>query len=74
MSQLTNNSDVPHLPLKQRLSPTFYLKFKRYCEEIKLPHQQLDGLVARQIALILQANQAQSLGLFPQHGIDYQLL
>ena len=30
MSPLTNNSDVPHLPLKQRLSPTLYLKFKRY--------------------------------------------
>lgn len=71
---LTNNPDIPCPPVKQRLSPSLYLKFKHYCQEIKLHYEQLDALAAWQIALFLQANQAQSLGLFPQYGIDYQLL
>ncbi|HGJ5873278.1 MAG TPA: TraB/GumN family protein [Arsenophonus apicola] len=71
---LTNNPVIPYPPVKQRLSPALYLKFKYYCQEIKLYVEQLDRLAAWQIALILQANQAQNLGLLPQYGIDYQLL
>lgn len=44
------------------------------CQEMNLSLSLFDHLPAWQIALMLQAQQAQMLGLRPDYGIDYQLL
>ncbi|MBD2820167.1 TraB/GumN family protein [Xenorhabdus sp. 42] len=60
--------------LSQRLSPEYFDCLLHYCREIQHPVSLLEPLPSWQVALILQASQAQSLGLRPQYGIDYQLL
>ncbi|PQQ30010.1 TraB/GumN family protein [Photorhabdus hindustanensis] len=60
--------------IEQRLSSEMYQNFQDYCNEIQQQEEFLNLLPSWQIALILQAGQAQNLGLHPQYGIDYQLL
>lgn len=60
--------------LSQRLSTEHFAALQQYCHEIKHPVESLDLLPSWQVALILQAAQAQYLGLRPQYGIDFQLL
>ncbi|OTA18426.1 polysaccharide biosynthesis protein GumN [Xenorhabdus vietnamensis] len=74
-------ADVPfketfpeQIELSQRLSPEHFGCLQRYCREIQHPVTQLNPLPSWQVALILQAAQAQYLGLRPQYGIDCQLL
>ncbi|MDX7987978.1 polysaccharide biosynthesis protein GumN [Xenorhabdus sp. 12] len=66
--------DGQFAPLSQRLSPEYFDCLQNYCREIQYPISLLDPLPSWQISLILQATQAQYLGLRPQYGIDYQLL
>lgn len=61
-------------PIQQRLTANEYALFILYCQEIHQDPAQFDALPSWQIALILQATQAQGLGLRGQYGIDYQLL
>ncbi|MDE1488119.1 TraB/GumN family protein [Xenorhabdus bovienii] len=60
--------------LSLRLSPEHFDRLTHYCHEIQYPLRSLDALPSWQVALILQAAQAQYLGLRPQYGIDCQLL
>ncbi|MDR0218820.1 MAG: TraB/GumN family protein [Enterobacteriaceae bacterium] len=60
--------------LSQRLSPELFENLQRYCHELNQPMELLDTLPSWQVALTLQAAQAQHLGLRPQYGIDYQLI
>ncbi|MBI6548738.1 TraB/GumN family protein [Xenorhabdus lircayensis] len=62
------------IALSQRLSPEYFDCLQHYCREIQHPIALLDSLPSWQVALILQAAQAQYLGLHPQYGTDYQLL
>lgn len=64
----------PRLPVSERLPEHLRDDYRRYCEEQRQPVQTLDTLPAWQVALILQSAQAQSLGLRPHYGIDYQML
>lgn len=66
--------DTQRIPLQQRLSESEYQLFLHYCHEIHQDPAQFDNLPSWQIALVLQATQAQGLGLRGQYGIDYQLL
>ncbi len=68
------NSDIQFPPMQQRLSADDYARFMACCKELQQPSDSFDLLPAWQIALILQATQAQRLGLRPEYGIDYQLL
>ncbi|CCW32553.1 conserved hypothetical protein [Xenorhabdus nematophila F1] len=63
-----------HIALSQRLSPEYFGLLEQYCREIQHPIELLQPLPSWQVALILQAAQAQYLGLRPQYGIDHQLL
>lgn len=62
------------LPLAERLDPERYQQFQQHCDALALNVSRFDHLPAWHAALTLQAMQAQSLGLRPQYGIDYQLL
>ncbi|OTA21282.1 polysaccharide biosynthesis protein GumN [Xenorhabdus beddingii] len=62
------------IALSQRLSAEHFGCLQHYCRETNHPVALLDPLPSWQIALILQAAQAQYLGLRPQYGIDCQLL
>ncbi len=66
--------ESPRLPVSERLPEHLRNDYRRYCEEQRQPVQTLDTLPAWQVALILQSAQAQSLGLRPHYGIDYQML
>lgn len=61
-------------PLAQRLSRQQLQQVQRRCEELAIDVGQVDTLPAWQIALMLQAQQAQRLGLQAECGIDLQLL
>lgn len=61
-------------PLAERVDADTLQKLARQCAELNLDITQLDKLPLWQIALMLQAQQAQRLGLRPDYGIDYQLL
>ncbi|MTD27050.1 TraB/GumN family protein [Erwinia sorbitola] len=61
-------------PLALRLSEEQLQKLQRHCEELNIDLSRVDTLPAWQIALMLQAQQAQRLGLRADCGIDYQLL
>lgn len=65
---------VYQIPVQQRLTEDEYCLFLQYCQEIHQSPERFDTLPAWQIALILQATQAQVLGLRSCYGIDYQLL
>ncbi|AOM42564.1 TraB/GumN family protein [Xenorhabdus hominickii] len=60
--------------LSKRLSTEHFDCLQHYCREIHHSIEQFNPLPSWQVALILQAVQAQYLGLRPQYGIDYQLL
>ncbi|WP_049609405.1 TraB/GumN family protein [Yersinia pekkanenii] len=61
-------------PLIDRLSEDNYQQLLRRCEELDNDPQSMAFLPAWQVALMLQARQAQRLGLRGKYGIDYQLL
>lgn len=64
----------PQPPLAERVDSAALQQLSRLCAELNLDLQQLEALPLWQIALMLQAQQAQRLGLRPDYGIDYQLL
>jgi len=61
-------------PLAERLPESQYLHVERLCEELGVSMWTLNPLPSWQVALMLQATQAQRLGLRGNYGIDYQLL
>ncbi|MDU6412459.1 MAG: TraB/GumN family protein [Yersiniaceae bacterium] len=64
----------PQPPLAERLPPAQYQRFLALCDTLSANEAQLEPLPAWQVALMLQARQAQQLGLRPEYGIDYQLI
>jgi hypothetical protein len=62
------------LPLEQRLSADDWAQVVSLAQELGIPLSQIDNQPAWQIALVLQAHQAQRLGLRADYGIDFQLL
>ncbi|WP_312141867.1 TraB/GumN family protein [Pantoea septica] len=64
----------PREPLETRLAPDEQARLAALCGELHLSLTMFDALPAWQIALMLQAQQAQRLGLRPDYGIDFQLL
>ncbi|MBP2170200.1 uncharacterized protein YbaP (TraB family) [Erwinia toletana] len=63
-----------HAPLEQRLSAQNMQTLLRLCDELAINAEMIAALPGWQVALMLQAQQAQRLGLRPDYGIDYQLL
>lgn len=61
-------------PLEARLTSEDQHRLEALCGELHLSLTMFDTLPAWQIALMLQAQQAQRLGLRPDYGIDFQLL
>lgn len=61
-------------PLETRLTPEQYQQVITLCSEFSIPPRTIDTVPMWQVALILQAHQAQQLGLRANYGIDYQLL
>lgn len=61
-------------PLETRLSPEQYQQVLNRCSEFSIALSMIDTAPMWQVALILQAHQAQQLGLRADYGIDYQLL
>lgn len=68
------SNDDEHPPLAMRLDDDVLQRLQALCDELSLSLSLFDTLPFWQIALMLQAQQAQRLGLRPQFGIDYQLL
>ncbi|MEA1065767.1 TraB/GumN family protein [Erwinia sp. HR93] len=66
--------EPPRAPLQARLDEALWLQTAKRAQEIGLATETVDVLPFWQIALLLQARQAQHLGLRPEFGIDYQLL
>lgn len=66
--------DANELPLEQRLSAEDWAQISSLLQELDIPLSQIDNQPAWQIALVLQAHQAQRLGLRADYGIDFQLL
>ena len=63
-----------HPPLAQRLPADNLETLTRLCDELSIDAEMIATLPGWQVALMLQAQQAQRLGLRPDYGIDYQLL
>ncbi|QGU14192.1 conjugal transfer protein TraB [Leclercia sp. 119287] len=61
-------------PLNERLSATQLVELERLADELGLSLSMLESQPLWQIAMVLQATQAQRLGLRGDYGIDYQLL
>lgn len=61
-------------PLEQRLSQQEFHCLQALCQEIGADATTFATLPAWQVALMMQAQQAQLLGLRAEYGIDYQLL
>jgi uncharacterized protein len=61
-------------PLIDRLPERLYQQLLQRCEELNTDPHSMAFLPAWQVALMLQAGQAQRLGLRGEYGIDYQLL
>ena len=61
-------------PLAERLNETQLAELTRLADETGVSLSMLDTLPLWQIAMVLQATQAQKLGLRADYGIDYQLL
>ncbi|WP_338464387.1 TraB/GumN family protein [Franconibacter daqui] len=61
-------------PLRERLQGETLAQLEKFAGEFGLSLSRLDEQPAWQVALALQAHQAQRLGLRPDFGIDYQLL
>ena len=68
------SNDDACAPLAMRLDAEVLQRLDVLCDELSLSMAVFDTLPFWQIALMLQAQQAQRLGLRPQYGIDYQLL
>lgn len=62
------------LPLRERLSEAQFQSLEKLTDELGLSIALFDSQPLWQIAMVLQATQAQTLGLRPDYGIDYQLL
>lgn len=62
------------LPLAERLDEAHLAELTRVAEETGVSLSMIDALPLWQIAMVLQATQAQRLGLRGDYGIDYQLL
>ncbi|ONN67865.1 TraB/GumN family protein, partial [Herbaspirillum sp. VT-16-41] len=68
-------ADIPDSPpLAERLSPALLTQLRETIEGLDLSQSEFETRPAWPIALVLQAMQAQRLGLRPDCGIDYQLL
>ncbi|MDY1036719.1 conjugal transfer protein TraB [Enterobacteriaceae bacterium RIT714] len=67
------NLDIPP-PLSERLNSTKLAELARIADEVGLSVSMLETQPLWQIAMVLQATQAQRLGLRGEYGIDYQLL
>ncbi|OON34747.1 conjugal transfer protein TraB [Izhakiella australiensis] len=65
---------APCEPLESRLSPAHWQQLSKLCGELGIDTGVISTLPAWQVALMLQAQQAQQLGLRAEYGIDYQLL
>lgn len=65
---------TPEAPLETRLTPEQYQQVIDLCAEFPISLAMIDTAPMWQVALILQAHQAQKLGLRANYGIDYQLL
>ncbi len=63
-----------HPPLSERLSHESLRILTRICDELALSNEIIDRVPGWQVALMIQVQQAQRLGLRPDYGIDYQLL
>ena len=61
-------------PLAERLNAEQLAELERLAGELNLPLSMLETQPLWQIAMVLQATQAQRLGLRGDYGIDYQLL
>lgn len=61
-------------PLAERLNEQQFTELTRLADEVGVSLSMLDSLPLWQIAMVLQATQAQRLGLRGDYGIDYQLL
>ena len=70
---LTNVTPVT-VPLAERLDPERLEILRRVCEEYNLDETVFAELPPWHIALLLQARQAEALGLRAAYGIDYQLI
>lgn len=64
----------PFPPLADRLSPSLHEQLEALTNELGLSLSPFDSQPLWQIAMVLQATQAQALGLRADYGIDYQLL
>ncbi|WP_435947436.1 TraB/GumN family protein [Dryocola sp. BD586] len=62
------------IPLEQRLSAEDWQRVASLTQELGISFSSIDSQPAWQIALLLQAHQAQRLGLRADYGIDFQLL
>ncbi|MFI8415295.1 TraB/GumN family protein [Serratia sp. NPDC078593] len=60
--------------LAERLSAEEHRQLQTLCQELGADAALFDSLPGWQIALMMQARQAQRLGLRAEYGIDYQLL
>ena len=67
------NLDIPP-PLSERLNESQRAELERVADELGLSISLLETQPLWQIAMVLQATQAQRLGLRGEYGIDYQLL
>lgn len=61
-------------PLSERIGEEQYRHIERLCDEMGTSLYAMSELPCWQVALMLQATQAQRLGLRGEYGIDYQLL
>src|SRR5471032_360964 len=61
-------------PLSERLTEQQFQQFESLCDELGTSVYSMSRLPCWQVALMLQAGQAQRLGLRGEYGIDYQLL
>lgn len=68
-------SDLPQCPpLSERLSEAQLAQLTQLADEQGLSLTCMDAQPLWQVAMVMQATQAQKLGLRPDYGIDYQLL
>lgn len=64
----------PAAPLEERLNPQLLSQLEQTLQTLSLSREEFEQRPAWHIALVLQATQAQRLGLRPEYGVDYQLL
>lgn len=60
--------------LEQRLTTEEFRQLQALCQELSIDTATFSALPGWQVALMMQARQAQQLGLRAEYGIDYQLL